>query len=123
MKRYLDTASRLVTSNDELIESLEGLECLVLEAVFHLNAGNLRRAWLFFKRAIGLAQLVGLDSGNIVNLMVLDPNSIVSPAIMWYRIVGQDRYLALVLVFLQVRLRTPLFPRPPRCRTIAQLDD
>lgn len=49
------------------------------------------------KRAIGLAQLVGLDSGNIVNLMVLDPNSIVSPAIMWYRIVGQDRYLALVL--------------------------
>lgn len=97
MKRYLDTASRLVTSNDELIESLEGLECLVLEAVFHLNAGNLRRAWLLFKRAIGLAQLVGLDSGNIVNLMVLDPNSIVSPAIMWYRIVGQDRYLALVL--------------------------
>lgn len=97
MKRYLDTASRLVTSNDELIESLEGLECLVLEAVFHLNAGNLRRAWLFFKPAIGLAQLVGLDSGNIVNLMVLDPNSIVYPAIMWYRIVGQDRYLALVL--------------------------
>jgi hypothetical protein len=97
MTRYLHTASRLVTSNEVLIESLEGLECLILEAVFHINVGNLRRAWITFRRAIGLAQLMGLHAGQTSGFAVLDPRSQSLPAMMWYRIVGQDRYLSLVL--------------------------
>ncbi|RYC58832.1 hypothetical protein CHU98_g7375 [Xylaria longipes] len=97
MTRYLNIASRLVTSNEALIESLEGLECLILEAVFYINAGNLRQAWLTFRRAIGLAQLMGFHVGRTSGFAALDPKSQSLPAMMWYRIVGQDRYLSLVL--------------------------
>ncbi|KAI1747967.1 hypothetical protein F4782DRAFT_519122 [Xylaria castorea] len=97
MTRYIKIASRLVTSNEALIESLEGLECLILEAVFYINAGNLRQAWLIFRRAISLAQLMGIHVGRTSGFTVLDPKSQSLPAMMWYRIVGQDRYLSLVL--------------------------
>ncbi|KAI0467597.1 hypothetical protein F4859DRAFT_525265 [Xylaria cf. heliscus] len=97
MARYLKIASRLVTSNEALIESLEGLECLILEAVFYINSGNLRQAWLTFRRAIGLAQLMGVHLGRASGFTVWDPKSQSLPAMMWYRIVGQDRYLSLVL--------------------------
>lgn len=97
MQRFLDTACRLVTCNDEMLESLEGLECLILEGVFHINAGNLRRAWLVFRRAISLAQLTRLDRGDDTDLAVLDSTTMASPSFMWHRIVSQDRYLALML--------------------------
>ncbi|KAI1826656.1 hypothetical protein F4861DRAFT_545700 [Xylaria intraflava] len=97
MFRYLNTASRLVTSNDALIESIEGLECLILEAIFHIHTGSLRRGWFVLKRAVSLAQLMGLHTGRSSGFTVLDPKSQSIPAMMWYRIVGQDRYLSLVL--------------------------
>lgn len=82
MQRFLGKAYRLVTSNDEMLESLEGLECLVLEGVFHINSGNLRRAWLVFRRAISLAQLTGLDCGDDAGLAVLDSTTMASPSFM-----------------------------------------
>lgn len=97
MRRLLDTATKLVTGNEELLGSLEGLECLILEGTFYINSGNLRRAWLAFRRALGLAQLMGLHNGNTLSLVSLDSESIASPSFMWYRIVHQDRYLALML--------------------------
>ncbi|GKT64067.1 hypothetical protein ColTof3_11406 [Colletotrichum tofieldiae] len=51
MKTYLHAAA-YVTGNDQLIGSQEGLECLILEIVYYINAGNLRRAWLVLRRAI-----------------------------------------------------------------------
>lgn len=49
-----------VTSDDELIGSLEGIECLILQGIYQVNAGNLRRSWLAFRKAIDVAQLIGL---------------------------------------------------------------
>ncbi|KAF4470150.1 C6 zinc finger domain-containing [Fusarium albosuccineum] len=97
MQRFLDMACRLVTSNDELMESLEGVECLVLEFAYHINAGNLRRAWLVMRRAISLAQLLGLHQGDYSDLTILEPMTMASPSFTWHRIVSQDRYLALML--------------------------
>ncbi|KAF5702727.1 C6 zinc finger domain-containing protein [Fusarium mundagurra] len=97
MHRFLATASRLVANNDELIESLEGLECLVLEGVFHVNSGNLRRAWKVFRRAIGLGQLMGFHLKDHSDLTVLNPATAACPSFIWHRIVSQDRYLSLIL--------------------------
>ena len=110
MKHYVSTASRLVTSNHELIESLEGLECLILEAVFHHNACNLKTAWLGNRRAISLAQLMEFDTANPTNVKRLDPNSRISPAFMWYRIVGNDMSLSLALGLRAGVADIPLFP-------------
>ncbi|KAF6812029.1 C6 zinc finger domain-containing protein [Colletotrichum musicola] len=110
LKRFLDAAS-LVTNNDHLIGSLEGLECLFLQTVFHTNAGNLRRAWLVIKRAIGLAQLMGLHRRNPVDVVVLDPETKASPSIMWHRVTCQDRYLALMLGLPAATAKTAI-PKP-----------
>ncbi|KAK1849328.1 C6 zinc finger domain-containing protein [Colletotrichum chrysophilum] len=90
-------AASLVTKDDELICSLEGLECLILEAVFYTNTGKLRQAWLIIKRAVGHAQLLGLHRKQPKSYVILDPMSKASPSIMWHRIVSQDRYLSLML--------------------------
>jgi hypothetical protein len=48
-----------VISDDELVGRREGVECVVLQGLYHTNAGNLRKAWLVFRRAINIAQLLG----------------------------------------------------------------
>ncbi|EQB47917.1 hypothetical protein CGLO_12916 [Colletotrichum gloeosporioides Cg-14] len=96
MNGFIHAAS-LVTKDDELICSLEDLECLILEAMLYTNAGNLRQAWLIIKRAVGHAQLLGLHSKHLKNYANFDPMSKASPSIMWHRIVSQDRYLSLML--------------------------
>lgn len=57
--KYMTIAS-LVTSDDELVGSLDGLECLLLQGLHQLNAGNFRRAWLSFHRAFSVGRLLGL---------------------------------------------------------------
>lgn len=59
--RLSDLAVSLVVSNDELLGSIEGLECVMLESMYQANVGNLRRSWLSGRRAIGVAQLMALD--------------------------------------------------------------
>lgn len=101
MSRAVETVSRLVTGNDELVNSLEGIECLMIECMYRNNAGNLRRAWLTNRRAMNMAQMMGLDTGH-VNLspsMIIEESTRtrIDPGHMWFRLVCSDRYLSLIL--------------------------
>ncbi|KAJ5131623.1 hypothetical protein N7448_005781 [Penicillium atrosanguineum] len=60
MGDIIDFLVRNVTSDDELIGSIESIECLSLQGIYEVNAGNLRRSWLSFRKAIAIAQLLGL---------------------------------------------------------------
>jgi hypothetical protein len=60
MERYITTIDQLVTSDDEIAATIDGIECMVLEAKYHINMGRPRRAWLLFHRAIAFCQLLGL---------------------------------------------------------------
>ncbi|KAI4650777.1 hypothetical protein J4E93_003134 [Alternaria ventricosa] len=62
--RLVETVVRLVVTKDHLIGCIEGLECIVYEATFQSNAGNLRRAWIAFRRAMVFAQLMRLDTSS-----------------------------------------------------------
>ena len=100
MARMVDIVIDNVTTNDELIGSIDGLECVMLEAKFHGNWGNLRREWITTRRAMVLAQLMGLHKGpgNHQPLKVLDPTQRrVFPAHLWLRIVLADRYVSMML--------------------------
>jgi hypothetical protein len=97
MKRLADTAIRLVTTNEELIGCMEGLECIILEGIFHTNAGNLRRAWLAFRKAMVTAQLMKMDRPNPPPAKAIHPDTGVNPTLMWFRIVQMDRLLSLML--------------------------
>lgn len=102
-KRLVDTASSLVTTNDDLVGSVEGLQCIVLEGIYHSNTGNLRRAWVIYRRAIVVAQLMGMHRPSppapaALAAKFLDPaGSKCDPRHMWFRIVFADRFISLMI--------------------------
>ncbi|KAK3317569.1 C6 zinc finger domain-containing protein [Cercophora scortea] len=98
MERLADLAVSLVTTNDELLGSIEGLECVMIESVYQANVGNLRRSWVSSRRAMGIAQLMGLNrADHRMQYKVLDTKTQYHPQLMWFRIVFLDRYLCLML--------------------------
>jgi hypothetical protein len=97
-ERLANLAVSLVTTNDELLGSIEGLECVMIESVYQANIGNIRRSWVSGRRAMSIAQLMGLNrSNNQPQYKVLDPKTKYHPYHMWFRIVFLDRYLSLML--------------------------
>jgi hypothetical protein len=98
MERLADLAVSLVTTNDELLGSIEGLECVIIESVYQANIGNLRRSWVSCRRAMTIAQLMGLNRpDNQTQYKALNPKTEYHPQLMWFRIVFLDRYLCLML--------------------------
>ncbi|PYI07760.1 hypothetical protein BO78DRAFT_366013 [Aspergillus sclerotiicarbonarius CBS 121057] len=98
MVHIVSTVSNLVISNEDLVANFDGLQCIFLHGLWHTNAGNLRKAWLTFRRAISLAQLVGIGPGNVVH----NPKSSHTPSSLshdkvWYLLVAFDRHLSLFL--------------------------
>ena len=95
VQRLASTAISLVTTNDELVGSIEGLECVHLEAEYWLNWGNLRRSLVALRRAVVIAQLMGLH--RWAQPKVLDPKTRVDPRALWYQILHCERILCLQL--------------------------
>lgn len=101
MNAIVSTIASLVTSNDELVCTSEGLQSLTLQAIWHSNVGNLRKSWLCTRRALSLAQLMGIDRGNLRAFksmdLTSDPKQHASAASVWYKIVYCDRFVSLLL--------------------------
>jgi hypothetical protein len=113
MTRLADTAISLITTNDELLGSIEGLECIMIESLYQANGGNLRRSWIAVRRAMVVAQLMGLHrSGSRAQYKMLDPKTKAHPQFMWFRIVFYDRHLCLMLGFPQGSLDRSMASHP-----------
>ncbi|KAH6987198.1 hypothetical protein EDB80DRAFT_767756 [Ilyonectria destructans] len=101
MEEWVAVAGRLVTSDDDLVGSLEGLECLILQSFFQSDAGHLRKAWMTSRRALNMAQLMAIDRKTTKSIRscdpAFDPKRQPSPPVLWFRINCGDRYLSLVL--------------------------
>ncbi|OCL06582.1 hypothetical protein AOQ84DRAFT_343131 [Glonium stellatum] len=97
IEKIITFVTAAVTSDDELIGNLEGIECLVLQGVYHVNAGNLRRSWLAFRRAINVAQLMGLHRMSLKASQEVPDLMETRRRYMWYQIVRGERYLSLIL--------------------------
>ncbi|KAJ5587826.1 uncharacterized protein N7459_003591 [Penicillium hispanicum] len=97
MRRLMTAATTSVITKEEMYGTVEGLVCIMLEGVFEVNSGNLRRGWAVYRRAMTVAQLMGLHRSPIPPLKHIDPESKADPKFMWFRIVYMDRYLSLLL--------------------------
>jgi hypothetical protein len=97
MHRLVTAVSTWVTTRDDMHGTVESLICIMLEGVFEVNGGNLRRAWAVYRRAMTAAQLMGLHRSPIPPLKRIDPGLDADPGFMWFRIVYMDRYLSLLL--------------------------
>jgi Fungal specific transcription factor domain len=86
MEKIITFVTATVTYDDELTGSIEGIECLVLQTVYQINAGNLRRAWLTFRRAINVAQLMGLDRVSLKSSQDMADSKETRRYNLWYQI-------------------------------------
>jgi hypothetical protein len=94
------TAVSLVTSNDNLIDSIEGLECITLEGIYHNNVGNLRRSWLVMRKGMMVAQMMGLHCKShlqALKFLERETSAYFDSGYMWFRLVQFDRFLSLLL--------------------------
>ncbi|KAI0879627.1 hypothetical protein GGS24DRAFT_4555 [Hypoxylon argillaceum] len=98
--RVLETVSKLITHNDNLPGSIEIIECLLLESHYHDYLGNIRRAWIVLRRAMAMAQILGLDRQNKTlaqNLTADEANSASHREGIWFLLVHFDQYFSLML--------------------------
>ncbi|OAP61001.1 hypothetical protein AYL99_06005 [Fonsecaea erecta] len=99
LQKYLHYVADLVTSKDDFACTTEGWECLLLQSVFYINDGNLRRAWLAARRALYTAQFLGLHKDYLKSTRSEDSDGDKQRvnAIRWVRTVMLDRFLAPIL--------------------------
>ncbi|KAH8681967.1 hypothetical protein BX600DRAFT_429867 [Xylariales sp. PMI_506] len=67
MRQYIHIASSHVTSQNLLVNCLDGLETIMLEAIFQMNEGCLHASFFLFRRCIAIAQMIGLPDNTGCN--------------------------------------------------------
>ncbi|KAI1312197.1 hypothetical protein F5Y03DRAFT_409340 [Xylaria venustula] len=98
--RALDTVSSLITHNDNLPQSIDIIECLIIESQYHNYMGNIRRAWTILRRAMAMAQLLGLDRQykNLAqDTSTVDAEAGSRQENIWFLLVHFDQYVSLML--------------------------
>ncbi|KAJ0124430.1 c6 zinc finger domain containing protein [Diaporthe amygdali] len=103
-RRLAEAAMTLVTAHDRFTtNTLEGLESLWLEAVYHEHNGSLRRSWLACRRAISAIHLMGFHGRR--HTPMVPPRTILQQPDgetadlqqMWFRLVYSELALCLAL--------------------------
>ncbi|KAM7188569.1 hypothetical protein V8F33_010534 [Rhypophila sp. PSN 637] len=97
MRRMGDAAIALLEKKDSMMETPEGLECLLLASSLHADSGNLGSAWSTTRRAMLLAQLLSLNRQTRVSIRPLQSGNTWDPSLLWYRIIFFDRFFSLAL--------------------------
>ncbi|CAI6087944.1 unnamed protein product [Clonostachys chloroleuca] len=59
--RYVEIVSRHISSLDVHMQSTEGIETLMLEAIYYVNDNKPKAAWLKCRRALSIAQLMVIE--------------------------------------------------------------
>ncbi|KAL4759008.1 uncharacterized protein BDW70DRAFT_88750 [Aspergillus foveolatus] len=95
-KRLAETAIRLVTSRDELLGTVEGIECVMMEGSYKANNGYYCPAWIAFRKAMTLAQAIGIHRPGH-SLRLLDRHCKVDGSFLWYRATYIDRFMCLMM--------------------------
>lgn len=89
----------LITSDDEIIATPEGLECLLLLSIYFVNSGRPRRAWLNNRRALAIAQLMDLHRARDDEFEAGTGSGEANIADIWPHIIHHDRHLSQILGF------------------------
>lgn len=99
MNRLFNTAVRLVNANESLTSNIEGIECVMMESLWHTNGGDLRKGLVAIRRAMTIAQLLGLhrSRSSSAQCTLLDSERRVQPKFIWFRIVFAERHICLML--------------------------
>ena len=97
MRKLADIAINIVTTNDNIIGCIEGLDCMMVESWYHANGGNLRKGLITIRRAMTIAQLMGFHRPGKAQCKIVEQDTKAYPEFVWSRIVSIERYLCLML--------------------------
>lgn len=98
MKRLADSAVSLVCMNDKLMDSNEALLCLLLQSIYLANGGNLRLALLSCRRAMTIAQLMGLHrSQREETIKTFESADTIDSRVLWFRLLYIEHFICLLL--------------------------
>ncbi|KAI1297607.1 hypothetical protein F5Y03DRAFT_398491 [Xylaria venustula] len=93
----VEVASDMVIARDELVNNIEGLDCLIIQSWYHANNGNLQKALITVRRAITIAQVMGFHRKRNAPCTVVSPETRAYPDLLWFRMLAHERYLCLML--------------------------
>ena len=88
--------TRSISSDENVVSSIVGLECLILQGVLYNNDGKLRSSWLSYRRALNVAQIIGLHRLPPEQAFG-EPPSLAKQRHLFRHIIYADRYLSLML--------------------------
>ena len=97
MNELAESAISNITTNDALLGTLKGLELIILEGFYYMDCGDARRAWITNRRAVTIAQLLGLHRPGHYRFKVIDTPAKLNPEAMWISVVGMERVSSLLL--------------------------
>lgn len=92
---WLQIVTDLVISNDELAGTMDGIECMFLQAKIDINQGRIRRAWVTFRRGLSFCQLLGLHVRPKYTARSQD--FVIRGESLWKALYQGDRFLSLIL--------------------------
>ena len=91
---FITAVESLLASDHGPARTLEGLECMLLQSDYYINVGNLRKVWLIVRRAISLAQLLGLHCRVDATM---NPKQNARRSAIWSELWQRDRGFSLIL--------------------------
>ena len=92
---YLNVIHNLVTSDDELVGTIDGVECLFLQCKNEINDGRIRRGWITVHRALSFSQLLGLHIWPKTSKS--SETTAIRGQSLWMALYQCDRFLSLLL--------------------------
>ncbi|KAI0151880.1 hypothetical protein F4776DRAFT_67 [Hypoxylon sp. NC0597] len=84
-------------SHEDEFFSLDGVECLTLLSLIHLNDGAIRKAWMTFRRLLDIARLQGLQDSFSLSSRSSSCSDIGLRRRLWLSTVCGDCYCSLLL--------------------------
>ncbi len=107
---YITSAEDMLASDNGFAATVDGLQCMILQSEYYINIGSLRKVWLITRRAISLAQLLGLhrkiDAG-VESSLAMRGNAI------WADLWQRERGFSLILGLPHSTLDSQLPPLTP----------
>lgn len=91
---------RNVTCSERLLNSIEGVECMIVEGMYLNNAGELIDAWHCANRAVLQARLMLLDrfaAEQRPKWLQPETKRRIEPRLMWFRLLQTTGYLSMML--------------------------
>ena len=94
LEQVMHLVDRLVIADDDFAGSGQGVELMLFQAKTYVNCGQPRRGWLILRRAISMAQLIGLHPRS---KMQCGDFTRERREMSWWTLYEVDRYLSMLL--------------------------